>query len=297
MEDNSGLVVVPVFHCPKCLACWKSTRNLPENCIEEAKPTRGDPIALDSMADDIFLNEEKLNMVQVHQRKGVRGSIKPKVDLKRRKTLQIAYGYKNKADTTEPYADFDKDEEELREKGIRKYGGLNKSAAEMFVQSSRGLEKKSRDSLILETDTGNANSKKTDISNGLNNQDYDRSRIVRVEDAQMESNKSKVDEYNGISNTNLARKKNMQNVFGDEEDRNMLEEDKNRSVTIRKNKTNGNGKSISSDAKKDSNNKALISVDEKNVSLDVGGGKAHSFVCFFLMICINQKTNSKVLVD
>ena len=297
MEDNNGLVVVPVFHCPKCLACWKSTRNLPENCIEEAKPTRGDPIALDSMAGDIFLDEEKLNMLQVHQRRGVRGSIKPKVDLTRRKTLQIAYGYKNKADTAESHADFDKDKEELIEKGIRKYGGLNKSAAEMFVQSSRGFEKKSRDSLILETDIGYADSKKTDISNGLSNQDYDRSRILKIKDATMEINKSKADEYNGINNTNAARKKNMHKVFRDEEDKNMLNEDKNRSVTIRENKANGNGKPISSDAKKDSHDKGLINVDEKNILLDVDGGKTHSFVCFFLTICSNQKTNSKALVD
>ena len=293
MEDNSGFVVVPVFHCPKCLACWKSTRKLPENCIEEAKPTRGEPITLDSMTDDIFLNQEKLNIAQVHQRRGVRGSIKPKVDLKRHKTLQIAYGYKNKADMAESHADFDKDKEELREKGIRKYGGLNKSAAQMFVQSSRGFEKNSRHSLILETGTRNANYKKANISNGLNNQDCDGSRILCVEVAPMETNKSKVYEYNRISNTDAARKKNMQKEFWDEKDRNMLEED-TRPTINGKHKANDNGKSKSLVAKKDSNDKGLISVDEKHILLDVGGGKAHSFVCSFLTISSNERTNSKV---
>jgi len=215
-----GVLVVPVFHCPKCLDCWNRTRNLPETCVEEAQPTRGKPIALDESANAALLDDENINIIQVRERrKRIRVTKKAK-NPNRRNTLTLAYGYDTVGVTRDSQVNFMRDSQGnlVRDSqgnlvegkrsnydstnGVRKYGGLNQSEAEMFVKSSssRLSKDKSKRSNYSDSGKGSFDSLDTSSSTGFQKKSKDSgggmsidSRLTRVVNAALKAKKNGID--------------------------------------------------------------------------------------------------------
>ena len=280
---------MPVFHCPKCLECWKNTRNLPEKCIEEAEPTRGDPIALDEEANEFLLAQENVNIVHVQQRRTRRKLVRrPRFDKSRRDTIALAYGYETVPETTDSKGNIIPKDGEIVEQGIRKYGGLNKSEAEMLLNTTNSngrLGKKSRRSILSDSGKGSFDSLDTNSSSGFYRKsdvkkDSLQSRLTRVVDAAVRANKNDCGtmELNKDQSFSISDKagKGRKSIFNDDFG------EHNRTIISEKNSGNGTSKEShrsknksqkkNSESRKDVQRKGLISIDEKQVLQNIGKG-------------------------